>query len=413
MTRRATAVLLLGAVVLGACAQGVSDSPQAWIDTPLNGWTLPLGPVEVVSHASDLSGISTVEFSVNGAVIASGPPEDGNATLVTSRFFWQADQEGTFTLQVRGQGTSGAWSEPATVVITVSATTPTPTATPTSPNTPTPTWTPTPACIDKAAFVADITIPDDTLIPPGASFTKTWRLRNDGSCPWTEEYKVVFVSGDPMNNPTPVPIPGTVPPGATVDISLALVAPTTPGTYHGNYMIRNPQGVNFGVGANGQTPFYVAIVSGTAPTRTPTPPPAPDTQPPSVSISHSPATPYNNDLITLSANASDNRGVTRIDIRFGPAGGTLPIVKTCTNTASCTFQGGPYLQGPYEYLAWAYDAAGNSAHTPVQSLTVVPYVAMTSDFEVLSYDYFGPTRREGQSKCARVGKHEGGAGEEI
>ena len=36
-------------------------------------------------------------------------------------------------------------------------------------------------CIDRVGFVADVTIPDDTFIDPGDSFTKTWRLKNLGT----------------------------------------------------------------------------------------------------------------------------------------------------------------------------------------------------------------------------------------
>jgi hypothetical protein len=38
---------------------------------------------------------------------------------------------------------------------------------------------------DKADFVTDVTIPDDTVLDPGESFTKTWRLKNSGTCSWT------------------------------------------------------------------------------------------------------------------------------------------------------------------------------------------------------------------------------------
>jgi hypothetical protein len=37
---------------------------------------------------------------------------------------------------------------------------------------------------DKAGFVSE-TIPDDTIYPPNTAFTKTWRLKNTGTCAWT------------------------------------------------------------------------------------------------------------------------------------------------------------------------------------------------------------------------------------
>src|SRR5512143_3278895 len=38
---------------------------------------------------------------------------------------------------------------------------------------------------DWAQFVADVTVPDGTSYAPGTTFTKTWRLKNIGSCTWT------------------------------------------------------------------------------------------------------------------------------------------------------------------------------------------------------------------------------------
>ncbi len=54
---------------------------------------------------------------------------------------------------------------------------------------------------DNGSFIADVTIPDDTVIDAGDTFTKTWRLKNIGGCSWTPSYALVFVSGASMNGP--------------------------------------------------------------------------------------------------------------------------------------------------------------------------------------------------------------------
>ena len=41
---------------------------------------------------------------------------------------------------------------------------------------------------DMAQFVADVTVPDGTTYAPGAAFTKTWRLKNIGTCTWSTSY---------------------------------------------------------------------------------------------------------------------------------------------------------------------------------------------------------------------------------
>ncbi|RLC66117.1 MAG: hypothetical protein DRH97_07000 [Chloroflexi bacterium] len=80
------------------------------------------------------------------------------------------------------------------------------TATPTEtglPLTPTisPTITVTEEPCDRAAYVKDVTIPDGTDLAPGDNFTKTWRLKNTGTCTWTSGYSLVFDHGDSMGGP--------------------------------------------------------------------------------------------------------------------------------------------------------------------------------------------------------------------
>jgi Ig-like domain from next to BRCA1 gene len=133
--------------------------------------------------------------------------------------------------------------------------------------TPYPTYTPYPTqtaipC-DAATWGSDITIPDGTKISSGQAFTKTWRIFNGGSCSWTTAYKVVFVSGNQMSGTSPFAMPKNVAPGQSVDISVNLKAPTTAGSYTGNWALQNPSGVKFGLGAS-NSPFYVKIVVETA-----------------------------------------------------------------------------------------------------------------------------------------------------
>ena len=150
----------------------------------------------------------------------------------------------------------------------------TPTVTPVPTNTLFPTQantaTKTPIPCNRATFVKDVTIPDNTNIDPGATFTKTWRLQNSGSCTWTTGYVLLFDNGDQMNAPaTKSFTTGSVAPGSTVDISVDLTAPTTPGTYQGNFKLRSPDNIVFGINADGQGPFWVKIVVA-SPTATPT-----------------------------------------------------------------------------------------------------------------------------------------------
>lgn len=115
---------------------------------------------------------------------------------------------------------------------------------------PTPAPTPVPTgplvggpCSNRYAFVTDVSIPDGTAMTPGQVFTKTWRVRNEGTCTWGDGYTLGFSKGHSMTAVTSVPIPRTAP-GATADVSVLLTAPTTPGAYEGHWSLRNPEGVS-------------------------------------------------------------------------------------------------------------------------------------------------------------------------
>ena len=82
---------------------------------------------------------------------------------------------------------------------------------------------------DWAQFITDVTVPDGTPFSAGATFTKTWRLKNIGSCTWTTSYALVFDTGSIMGGPASVNLPNNVAPGQTVDISINLTAPGSAG----------------------------------------------------------------------------------------------------------------------------------------------------------------------------------------
>lgn len=126
---------------------------------------------------------------------------------------------------------------------------------------------PTPSCSDRVAFVRDVTVPDGAKIAPGKTFTKTWRLRNDGACTWGSGYALVFDSGDQMSGPDVAPLSREVPPNGFIDISATLTAPWQKGAFEGFWKLRSASGRTFGIG---QRPFWVKIV---VPTSATPPPP--------------------------------------------------------------------------------------------------------------------------------------------
>jgi hypothetical protein len=96
----------------------------------------------------------------------------------------------------------------------------------------------------------------------GGSFTKTWRIKNNGCLPWPNGTVLLFAEGHQMGGPTSVPVPATAVNG-TQDISVSLVAPSPAGEYKGYWRLRSGDGIQFG------DKIYVSIKS-IAPTAVPT-----------------------------------------------------------------------------------------------------------------------------------------------
>jgi len=115
------------------------------------------------------------------------------------------------------------------------------------------------SCTNRIKFIKDVTVPDNAKVDAGAKFTKTWRLKNVGTCTWTEDYKLVFAQGEQMDGPDSQPLAETVKPNKTVDISVELVAPLKKGKYTGEWLLQTPDGEKFGLGKDGKKPFWLKI----------------------------------------------------------------------------------------------------------------------------------------------------------
>jgi hypothetical protein len=124
----------------------------------------------------------------------------------------------------------------------------------------------TSAPCDRAEFVSDVTIPDGTDFDPGESFTKTWRIKNTGSCTWSNSYRVVFDSGNALGAPASFNLPSSVAPGSTIDLSVSMKAPdsTSAKSYESYWKLQNASGVTFGLGADGSKSFWVKIDVGSS-----------------------------------------------------------------------------------------------------------------------------------------------------
>lgn len=85
---------------------------------------------------------------------------------------------------------------------------------------------------DRSELVADLTLPDGSMVVAGEPHEKGWRLRNVGIVAWRgrELERIGPCSGPAtISSPRRVPVPETDP-GETVDVTVRLEAPMLPGT---------------------------------------------------------------------------------------------------------------------------------------------------------------------------------------
>jgi hypothetical protein len=303
---------------MSGCDQSSPDAvalvgSHAWIDAPLDGSTIPLAPYTVVMHASDIAGVAQFELSVNGAVAATIPAVDVSATFAVAQYVWQPPAPGNYALAVRAQNDPGEWGSAASALVTV---------------------------VEQQMVEV---IPTD------------------------------FVVGEPTLEPTPLP---TITPPLLPTATLPSLPPAT----------LQPSPTATPPPPPTATPPPLPTATPKPPTATPKPPPktpkpptstpsGPDTQAPSVSLDWTPENPDEHDKIKFTIKASDNVGVTRIELYVTLQGqSSSGPAAVCTNTDNCVKDLGYFASGTYFVTASAYDAAGNTGSTWPATMTVIEVI---------------------------------------
>jgi hypothetical protein len=107
-----------------------------------------------------------------------------------------------------------------------------------------PTDTPAP-CTNDAVFVADVSVPDNSQVLPGAPIDKRWQIRNTGTCDWNADYRVAYFEGSQMNAAGEHALyPARA--GGNAVVQIGMTAPDVPGEYTGRWQLREPGGRPFG-----------------------------------------------------------------------------------------------------------------------------------------------------------------------
>ncbi len=129
----------------GESRQPQGQAVEAGVDSPSNGATLPMGPVEIAYHATSTEGVSAVELSINGEVVSSFASPDSDQNVIALKHIWQPSVSGSHTIRVRAQNSVGAWSDFSAVTVNIEdgqQDPPSEPETPKEPDTPSPTATP-------------------------------------------------------------------------------------------------------------------------------------------------------------------------------------------------------------------------------------------------------------------------------
>jgi hypothetical protein len=158
----------------GAAVAGPAPA-QAWIDDPLDGATVPPGPVAVIAHAYHPEGITEMILLVDGVELQTTVPQGAGAVLVSTEWSWVPEGEGIHVIEVVGHDAGGGEGLPGRVVVevrppvappepTTTSTTPTTTSTTTTTTTTSPTTTTTSPTTTTAPATTTTTTPPCT--PP-------------------------------------------------------------------------------------------------------------------------------------------------------------------------------------------------------------------------------------------------------
>ncbi len=197
-----------------------------------------------------------IQILMIGALLLSacgGIPEELAATLTAAPDQIRTQAVGTFAADLTATAFAAPTNTPAPTI------TPLSTFTPLALNTSSvQTGSTAPAATASCyglAFVSDVSIPDNTPVDPGKTFTKTWKVKNSGTCAWDAGFKFAFVTGDAMGGTT-YTLPSSVAAGAVTDISVSMTAPSKSGTIRGDWRMSTAGGQFFG------DQVYVQVVVG-------------------------------------------------------------------------------------------------------------------------------------------------------
>lgn len=232
--RQTLFILLTAALVLTSCNMGATPAPTVDANAiSTAAYNTAVANISIGQTQTALAAPSATLLPTNTPLsLVTFPPADGSVVPGASTAI------PTFSFNTTGNTTPAAGTTPLVTAGVPAAGQK-------------PTLAMGDAC-HNSAFEGDVTIPDGTVIDPGVNFTKSWKLRNTGSCKWDEGYSLVYIGGSsPDLDPYDYKFSKTsdrdfVASGEAIDVTVELTAPCTPGKYEGHWRMKDDQGNFFG-----------------------------------------------------------------------------------------------------------------------------------------------------------------------
>ncbi len=95
-------------------------------------------------------------------------------------------------------------------------------------------------------YLADLTLPDGTLVSPGQALEKQWRVENIGSCDWDARYRLKLLDGFPPLGASGDQALYPARAGTQAILTINFTAPLEAGTYRTAWQAYGPDGAAFG-----------------------------------------------------------------------------------------------------------------------------------------------------------------------
>lgn len=172
--------LALLSLLIAGCTPGEGAGPSAWLDKPLDGDNLPLEPQTLMAHASDVDGVSRVEFLIGDTSLGT-VPVDGSR-FVEARAGWSPTTPGMYLVRVRAVDRGGSVGPEALARVQIGD-------------------LPTPTPVESASFTPPPTPTSMLVTVPAVTATAT-PARPTAPSTWTPTLPVAAPLSSPTQTPT-------------------------------------------------------------------------------------------------------------------------------------------------------------------------------------------------------------------